>query len=132
MSNREWVHSTMAGSAPLAAQVGTRIYQSTALQEVPATKPYIMYRYLADVPELRGDDSTPVNRQAFMVMVHDLPGSYVRIDEILQILRGLFRDTSDPSADIIRCNWVDDSEDLRDDVMGTILRWSRYRYLYKW
>jgi len=121
----------MTGSATLAAQVGTRIYQSTALKEVPEIKPYVMYRYLADVPELRGDDSSPVNRQAFMVMVHDYPGSYVKIDTILQILKGLFRDVSDPDNDIIHCNWVDDSEDLRDDIMGTIVRWSRYRFLYK-
>lgn len=130
MPSRPWVYSSMTGHTPLTALVSTRIYESSAIKEVPKTKPYLMYRFLTDTSELRGDDFALVKSQSFMVLVHDVPGDYKQIDSILVMLKTIFDRVSNAQYNVVRSIWVDDSEDLRDDVMGTILRYGRYRFYY--
>lgn len=129
--SRSWVYTTMTGDSGLVTATPGGIHQSRSIKEVPALKPYIMYRYLADTPRLRGDDSDRTGQRSFMVMVHDVPGSYVRIDSVLALVKALFSDVDSPADDVIRCTWTDTSEDFSDEAMGTILKWHRFRYQYK-
>jgi hypothetical protein len=127
---RSWIYGKMAGYAPLTTLVGTRIYESSKMQEVP-TKPYLMYKMFATAPEMMGDDLSKVITQGFQVFVHDVPGDFLRIDDIIQLLRFLFTNASDKVAGVISVRWIDVSEDFKDSDMGTNTRFIRFRVLYK-
>jgi hypothetical protein len=108
-----------------------RIYQSTSIDGAPRIKPFIMYRQTSDVQRFRGDDGDLVRSSGFMIFVHDEPGDYLRIDSVIDRLKVLFQDITDQPNRIIRSTWVETSDDLRDDDMGTILRYGRVQVLYK-
>ena len=74
----------------------------------------------------------PVNQRILQVWVHDRPADYERIDQTLKRLRTLLG-----SIEAVRLDggdaglhtviWEGDSDDLRDDEVGTITRWGQYR-----
>lgn len=127
---RAWVYSKMTGHSPLTTLVGTRIFESSRLQDVP-TKPYVMYKFFPMTAELSGDDAPKVFNQGVQVFVHDVPGDYLRIDAILKILKDLFQNAYDKTAGVEICKWIDSSEDFKDPDMGTITRFARFRIYFK-
>jgi hypothetical protein len=90
-----------------------------------------MYRFLPTVSEIMGDDAPKVFNQSFLLFVHDVPGDYLRIDQILKIVKDLFHNAVDAPSGVNICKWVDHSEDLKDPDMGTITRYSRFRIYFK-
>lgn len=119
----------MADDAGVQALVGTdpnqRIYQSTSLDSAPKTFPFIMYRATSETPRFRGDDGDAVRATGYMIFCHDVPGDYLRIDEMLGELYRLFADTRDGASSIVRSQWIEVSDDLRDDDLGTITKYAR-------
>ena len=133
MTARTWVYAEMANDVALTALVGTspnqRIFQSTSIDTAPKTFPFIMYRATSEVNNFRGDDGNQVNATGFMIFAHDIPGDYMQIDTMLGHLHRLFADTRDSGEGIVRSRWVDTSDDLRDDDMGTITKYVRIQVL---
>ena len=125
MAKRSWLHSTLTGHAPLTALVGTRIASATKQTVTPPVKPFIIHRLLADRPDMSGDDVTQTSQVSYLIFIHDVPGSYDRIDQIEDILRALFHNKVDQAQGVIRVIWEESSEDFRDDDMGTIMRYCR-------
>ena len=123
----------MKTDAALQTLVGTdpnqRIFQSTSLDSAPKTFPYILYRATSDVDRLRGDDGDMVRSTGYMIFCHDTPGDYLQIDQMLAELYRLFADTNDPSEGVVRSHWVDLSDDLRDDDLGSITKYARIEVL---
>ena len=129
--SRTWFYSRMTADAPLALVVGTRIHQSTSIDVAPAVKPFLMYRQTSDVERFRGDDGDAVRAIGYLVFAHDRAGDYGRIDTIMDHLKRLFKDTHDQANGIIRSTWIETSDDLRDDDMGTIIQFGRVQILYR-
>jgi hypothetical protein len=115
----------MSGDMTLMALLPGGVHLSTSIDKTPENKPYIMYRQAADRPDLRGDDSDQAESTTWLIFAHDVPGSYSRIDAIQARIKELFRETKDPDEGIIRCHWLESSDDFRDDEMGTITRYCR-------
>lgn len=124
---RTWVYQQMA----TAHLCGDRIHASTSLNAAPHTKPFIMYRQTSDVGLMRGDDGEQCRRVGYMIFVHDVPGDYLGIDAVLVQLQTLFRDTIDQANGVIRCHWEETSDDLRDEDMGTIMKFVRIQVTYR-
>lgn len=129
--NRVWVVQRILDDSEMQALIGSRIHESTSLLQAPALKPFIMYRVLTHRPDLRGDDDNQANTESFLLHVHDTPGDYMRIDSVLKRLRTLFSHAKDKTARVISAEWIEDSEDFKDEDMGTILRYSRIQVLYR-
>lgn len=126
MAVRPWIYQRLLGNAAVTAKCGNRIAQVSYWTNVPKTKPYLTFRVLTAVAGLSGDDGVAIFRHQVVIMVHDVPGNYDTIDEVLA---GIFSDLQgviDPGGDITNVRWIDHSEDFRDDPMGVILKWSRY------
>lgn len=128
---RIWVYTKLTTDTPLAALINTQVYQSTSLVVAPSQRPFVLYRQTSDVQSFRGDDGDRVRQSGFMIFAHDIPGDYLRIDTIMDRFKILFGDTSDSAQGIVRSTWLEDSEDLRDDDMGTITRFARILVKYK-
>jgi hypothetical protein len=150
---RTWVYSRMATDPTLLTYMGTsvvtdpmntpgdplddvttitpRVYQSTSINATPHLKPFIMYRQTSDVTTFRGDDNDMVRQTGYMIFAHDVPGDYLRIDAMIERLKVLFSNVVDQDEGVIRSSWVETSEDLRDEDMGTITRFARILVIYK-
>jgi hypothetical protein len=124
---RIWLYQRML----IAGLAEGRIHQSTSLDAAPHTKPFIMYRQTSDIDIFRGDDGDACRQVGYMVFVHDTPGDYLRIDDTMKLLMGLFKDTIDQEAGVVRSRWLETSDDLRDDDMGTIMKFARIQVTYR-
>lgn len=125
---REWLFSTLSASTPLTDVIEDRIYQGASLQDIPDVKPYLLYRFGTRSRGLSGADGISAWVQPLQIFVHDNPGDYVLIDGLLDQLTTLLQGAHE--APIVRCEWLEDSEDLRDDEMFTIMRFSRYQLIH--
>lgn len=128
--SRAWFYDQMADDAGFMALAPGGVHASTKLQEAPELKPFLMYRAIAHRPRNRGDDADITREETFLLFVHDVPGSYVKIDALLEALRTKYVNRKDTDNGISRCFWVEDSEDFRDEDMGTILRYARITVRY--
>ena len=121
----------MINDSALVAMLPGGIHQTTAVEHTPAEKPYIIYRQTSDVQYFRGDGRDNNRRKGYMIFVHDVPGDYLAIDDIIERLKDLFQDVVDQANGVTESLWLETSEDLRDDDMGTILKFGRSQITYK-
>jgi hypothetical protein len=122
---RSWVYGRMNNDATLTALIPGGVHASTSLDKTPASKPFIMYRVIAHVPDMRGDDTRQTESESFLIFAHSAPGDYLAIDAILARLKVLFDNVVDQANNIVRSTWIETSEDFRDEDMGTILKYCR-------
>lgn len=126
---RTWFYQLISTHAPLVAVLGDRMYQSTSVTEVPKTKPFLMYRFGVEEPRMRGDDTTTAVGQSVQIFFHDVPGDYSQIDSLMVLAKRLVEGATGPNLWVT--DWIDSSEDFRDDELGTIFRYVRFRINYR-
>lgn len=103
--------------------------------DTPQVRPLCILRWQNVIPgQYGGEDGFPVNHRLLTVWVHDDKGrgDYDRIDGSLNRLRTLLMgirgvNIGVPGAWITRINWEGNSDDLRDDDLRTIMRFSTFR-----
>jgi hypothetical protein len=120
---RERIYTALWTDGDWPNLVPGELWQYSSFDQVPETKPFAVIRWDFGQSGIvhRGIGST----KAFSIWAHDIPGDYVRIDQILdraqQILEALLNED-----DFLECRRLDTSPDLEDPEMGTILRYSRF------
>lgn len=117
----------MVGDAEVVAEVtsedGTiRILEASSVNEVPE-RPFITYRMHTHFPLNRGLGQ----REYSQVWVHDDPGDYMRIDDILGKIRRAV-EAAPSEGEFLEARWIETGVDLKDDVMGTITRYIRFQH----
>lgn len=95
--------------------------------DTPQVRPMIVLRWGATVPGVG-----PIDQRTLQVWVHDKPGSYNTINDVLGRVRALLRPLVGVNVGgvdewITSINWRGDSDDLRDDEAGTITRNAEFR-----
>jgi len=109
MNWRKWLYDKVTGLAL------ADTYMAGTLDQTPATKPFIAIRLELESP------NSPGLFQDATIWVHDSPGSYARIDDIISDLKsGIIGQISDAGA--IGATWQGNSGDLVDDARGTIVK----------
>lgn len=130
MSIRSFIFNTLTGYAPLSELVGQRVYASESIMDAQQTKPFLVYRMGADPKEPIFDDPDIVlnpHRQFFQVWVHDDRPSYLRIDNICDLVQAAFRSTPTSASDmVIWVSFKDRSDDFDDVVLDTVFRYLRF------
>jgi hypothetical protein len=121
----------MIGSSTLVALLPGGVHQSTSLNASPHLKPFIMYRQTSDVGNFRGDDGEQARSNGYMIFVHDVPGDYLKIDDVMEQLKTLFQDIVDQANGVVKSFWLETSDDIRDDDMGTIMKFARVQVIYR-
>lgn len=105
----------------------TRVMAGGALDGPPASRPYVIYRFLDEGVQIK-DDSRPVAKdQIVQVWVYDDPGSYDRIDSIMDALESGMPGPVVQHADYTGCiavNWNGRGPELFDDEMKAITRFA--------
>jgi hypothetical protein len=97
--------------------------------DTPNDTPFIVIRYLA-TPQAEFKDS-PVISKPIQFWVHDTPGDYFRINQILKRLRVILstlETQGDPDGGYITdVLWQGNSDDFYDDEAKTINRYAQYQ-----
>lgn len=124
MPEREWLYATLDGLLTMP------VYPSGRLKNTPS-KPFCLYRITSSTKNMAGDDAITVRSVGAMVFIHDDFGDYLQIESTLNTIRDTLNNATNTANGLVRCTWVEDSEDLRDDELGTILRYSRYQLLMR-
>lgn len=97
--------------------------------DTPITKPFVVIRYLPTIqPPFK---HSPVNSRVVQFWVHDSPGDYKRIDDIMKRIQSILpsiEGQADPDgghiSDVL---WQGNSDDFVDDEAKTITRNSQYQ-----
>lgn len=149
MTSRVWAYNRLATDSALLLIIGTsvtddqgttdplddtvtvvpRVFASTRVITAPKLKPFIMYRQTSEVEGFRGDDGAHTLTTGFMIFAHDEPGDYLKIDTMIGHIRRLFADIVDQAEGIVRSRYIETSDDLRDDDMGTIMKYARIQVI---
>lgn len=127
---RTWVYQTLKLSGLWAPTEG-RVYQTSTVTKVPDKAPHAFYRMGLSSGVLHTD--WPVVSTPFQLFLHDVPGDFMRIDDMLEyarvaltILPPLY-----PEPRLIRCEQLEVSEDISEDPLtGTISKYARYRLVH--
>lgn len=95
--------------------------------DTPQVRPLMVLRWQNVVVGI-----APVNQRLLQVWVHDRPADFERIDQTLRRLRTLLGSIEAVRVDggntgLHTVIWEGDSDDLRDDEVGTITRWTQFR-----
>lgn len=120
-SNRVICYQAMKAHAPLMALLPGGIHQASSLNNVPDKKPFLVHRMHNGLRYQRGLG----DRSYLQVWVHDVPGDYMRIDEVIELVKSVL-EAVPAQGSLLQVRWLEDSVDLQDDDMGTICRNSRY------
>lgn len=132
MEWRSWAMTRLKGYAPLTAGIppllpATSMFGSGSMNGAPAARPFLYVAYGADTPELRDDGKPVANSQVMTVYVHDEPGDYTRIDQILVLVKTALEGQVVDGINGIFAIWQGASPDLADDRFQTIVRNAEFR-----
>ena len=107
--------------------VSDRIFQrGSTLDGIPPTKvtPYIVYNLAQGFP--KGPSSLRARMQNLQVWVHDEPGDYYKIDQILArvklVLEGV---NAGEQVGFLEIRHIETSQDLWDNLLKHLIRYSR-------
>jgi hypothetical protein len=92
--------------------------------DTPQGRPFLQLRWGRTDPGL-----DVVTRRNLVVWVHDEPGDFTRIDDIVLRLRPLIVGLiglANGLGHVVGVEWTGDSEDLADDGHRTIARWASF------
>lgn len=124
---RQWLHETLTADATLMALLQGGVHAARGFDSVPATKPFLVHRGSTDTPDIMDGNVAVASTRYWWVWVHDDPGDYTRIDDVLDRVRIVLQGARGGSqSGIVVARWIDSSDDLFDDQMGTVCRYDRY------
>jgi hypothetical protein len=104
-------------------------------EDTPQERPFMILRWGAtDVGLNDWDTGVGSNLRRLSVWVHDDPGDYVRIDQAVARVRTLLTSVHGAYTGTIgqyigQIDWNGDSDDFKDDIVGTITRNSSYTFV---
>lgn len=111
----------------IAAEVGDRIVQRGSWDQdgipAPTVLPYIVYDLSNEGSY--GPSAMRATRRFFTVRVHDQLGDYFRIDQILQRVKVVLQDV-DQQHELMQIRFIEKSQDLFDDLLDHLVRYSRF------
>lgn len=123
-TSRKLVFQALRNSVELKTLVDDRIGAASSFNK-QSKRPLVAIRAHTDFPVARRTG----RREYMQVWAHDDPGDYMQIDEILRLCRVAIEATI-PVEDFLEAKWIETGVDLRDDVMESIMRYSRYQFTF--
>lgn len=114
------LHTLVVGGALKSVVQG----ESLLVAPKPAEFPMAVYRMGNETSETLGAGMTS-HRKFFQVYIHDRPADYAGIDALMPTIRDLLIAAA-PSGHVLEIMWRENSRDLDDDFLGSIMRYMRF------
>lgn len=128
MNWRPWVYGRLCEPSVAALVPNSSVLSGGSLTLVPSARPFIIYRLNGETPALKDGFETIRTTNFCEVWVYDEPGSYDRIDEIIDAVKsemvGMIVATG-----ACACEWIGNSRELADDVFKAIVRNATFKLI---
>jgi hypothetical protein len=130
MTVRTWLYGLLSNDQDLFDLVGDRIFAKKSLKSSVELHPYIVYKIGNDTSEDLAEDQT-AHRQFFQVWVHDYSDAdtadYMRIDEVVAAVKRALFLASSAEYNVLGVTFLETSQDLNDETLGTVFRYLRFQ-----
>lgn len=139
MTAREFVYNTLVQYNPLTALIGgsdnPRVYAKKNMTSSIEDCPYIVYK-LGNSTNMELAETEDWERQFFQVWVHDyhdqkVVADYLRIDDVIAEVKSAFRLAGSKEDGVITAIYLETSQDLNDETLGTVFRYLRFQLIKK-
>lgn len=117
MNWRTWMYQTVKEAL---SDPEVKVFGSGSLPDTPKVRPFVIITMSTNTR-----DAAVASQQEVTVWVHDEPGGYTRIDNIITTIRNSVEGPVTEEGGVF-AHWTGDSDDLSDDGRGTIVRTSTY------
>jgi hypothetical protein len=123
---RKVVFRALKGDGELNELIQGRIYQRSAtVEQPPGQVPYVVY-FLGQIFN-KGPSALRATTQGIQVWVHDEPGDYFTIDQILSRVKDVLEAVPEGNpVGFLGIRHAETSQDLWDDLLKHIVRFGRY------
>ena len=138
MTARVFIYQTMNSSTELAPIIGgpdnPRIFAKKSMTSAQEEHPFIVYKlgYSTDTGITGEDDDIDlIENQFVQIWIHDYTdtksGDYMRIDEVIAILKKIFKNASSPEDGVFAMQYLETSQDLNDETLNTVFKYVRFQ-----
>lgn len=115
----------------LFALIAGRAYPKKNMRSSVEPHPYLVFKLGNDTAEGLSETVDP-HRQYFTIYIHDdnpkdIGGDYMRIDAICRVLKAMLKNASSPVDDVMQILYLETSQDLDDQTLGTVMRYMRFQ-----
>lgn len=128
MTLRSWIFSTLTdGALPYGAS--NRVFAKRSMKSSVEDHPFVVYKLGNNTSEALSETSTTA-RQYLQFWVHDYQDTqsadYGQIDEVLAAIKTLFHGVGSPTDNVLMLQYLETSQDLNDETLGTVFKYARY------
>lgn len=141
MTIRTWLYSQLTNDYDLSQLIGEsnpRVFAKKSMTSSKEDCPFLVYKLgyqtRIDLAEEMPENLDP-GTQYIQVWIHDYTdtetASYVRIDEVQRLVKKVLHNKSSKDDGVILCKYLETSQDLNDETLGTVNRYMRFQITYK-
>jgi len=137
MTQRTWVYAqltTFPGLIALIGDTSPRVFAKKSMTSAIEAHPFIVYK-LGNRTNNNLAEDTDSHTQFIEVWCHDYSdgetADYMQIDAVLEQVRLAFRLQSSPEDGIIAVQYIETSQDLNDETLNTVMKYSRFQLITK-
>lgn len=134
MTARTWLYSRLSTWPGLVLLQGDRVFAKKSMTSSVEDHPFTVFK-LGNATNAALAETVDVANQFCQIYVHDVSdedgGDYQRIDSIItEMKRALINANSAPDG-IISVQFLETSQDLNDETLGTIMKYVRIQLIVK-
>lgn len=132
MSFRTWLYATLIDpdNTELQDYINQRVFPKKSMKSSREDHPYLIYKLGNNTAEGISEEADP-SRQFFQIYVEDYSDTeaadYIQIDEIIEVLKKTLKNASDADAELIGLRYLETSQDLNDETLGTVFKYVRFQ-----
>lgn len=138
MTARTFIYGTMVNFEALTDLIGgpedPRIFAKKTMQSSVEEHPYLVYK-LGNSTSENLAETEDIERQFFQVWVHDYQSQdiadYAQIDDVIKQLKAAFKLAGSKADGVWTTIYLETSQDLNDETLGTIFRYVRFQLIKK-
>lgn len=130
---RQWVYETLTQDPAVQGIVADRVAANQSMMTAQTERPFVVLKFGNDSDEQIFDDPDipqRPHRQFIEVWCHDSRPSYVQIDALCDAIKQALRtDQSSVDGYIMAVKYLENSADMIDESMDTVLRYLRFQLI---
>lgn len=132
---RAWLFDIISTNADIMAKLNytapearERVMPRRSQSNINIVKPFIVYGLgNATNEDLAEAQDHTAYRQFLQIWIHDEGGSYIQIDEIIEILKKILIGQHSATSNVTTIRWLETSQEFSNETDNTIFRYVRFQ-----
>lgn len=131
MSARTWLYGRLTSPGAI-RHISGRVFAKKSMTSSVETTPFIVYKLGNNTNEALAE-TVDASRQFLQIFIHDFSDNenadYMKIDDIVEDIKTLLQNASSPADRVITVQYLETSQDLNDETMGTVMKYVRLQMI---